>query len=161
VGVSLVDVTWESFSRLLQHPWKKKRGAILSFCPGHHTELTEHKHTHTRDFIKYLHFFLQDSERGWGAESNVGNHQPDTQRRCSVSMERLPSILRPNRATHCPNIYILRTIKLSVHEIHRLNYLSRRNAIHWIIIKISKCLGPVIQLGLNYTNLTTNLDAVE
>jgi hypothetical protein len=25
------------FSRLLRHPWKKERGAILLFCPGHHT----------------------------------------------------------------------------------------------------------------------------
>jgi hypothetical protein len=24
--------------RLLQHPWKKGRGAILLFCPRHHTE---------------------------------------------------------------------------------------------------------------------------
>jgi hypothetical protein len=31
-GVSAI-----SFSRLLRHPWKKERGAILLFCPGHHT----------------------------------------------------------------------------------------------------------------------------
>jgi hypothetical protein len=24
---------------LLQHPWKKERGAIILFCPGHHTRL--------------------------------------------------------------------------------------------------------------------------
>jgi hypothetical protein len=26
-----------SFSRLLRHPWKKEKGVILLFCPGHHT----------------------------------------------------------------------------------------------------------------------------
>jgi hypothetical protein len=25
--------------RLLQHPWWEERGAILLFCPGHHTKL--------------------------------------------------------------------------------------------------------------------------
>jgi hypothetical protein len=28
-----------SFSRLLRHPWMKGRGAILLFCPGHHTRV--------------------------------------------------------------------------------------------------------------------------
>jgi hypothetical protein len=31
-GVSAINP-----SRLLRHPWRKKRGAILLFCPGHHT----------------------------------------------------------------------------------------------------------------------------
>jgi hypothetical protein len=33
---------YESFSRLLQHPWRKDRGAIPLFCPGHHMRQTHY-----------------------------------------------------------------------------------------------------------------------
>jgi hypothetical protein len=36
---SLFQVKVLSFSRLLRHLWRKERGAILLFCPGHHTRL--------------------------------------------------------------------------------------------------------------------------
>jgi hypothetical protein len=36
-SISGVSKCYYSFSRLLRHPWRKERGAILLFCPGHHT----------------------------------------------------------------------------------------------------------------------------
>jgi hypothetical protein len=30
------ECSW-SFNRLLRHPWKKERGAVLFFCPEYHT----------------------------------------------------------------------------------------------------------------------------
>jgi hypothetical protein len=30
-----------AINRLLRHPWRKEIGAILLFCPGHHTRLTK------------------------------------------------------------------------------------------------------------------------
>jgi hypothetical protein len=39
---SISGVCYKSFSRLLRHPWKKERGVILLFCPGHHTRLNNY-----------------------------------------------------------------------------------------------------------------------
>jgi hypothetical protein len=36
IAVYLRCKCYSSFSRLLRHPWKKERGAILLFCPRHH-----------------------------------------------------------------------------------------------------------------------------
>jgi hypothetical protein len=36
VEVYLRRKCYNSFCRLLRHPWKKERGAIILFCLGHH-----------------------------------------------------------------------------------------------------------------------------
>jgi hypothetical protein len=36
---SISAISAINLSRLLRHPWKKGRSAILLFCPGHHTRL--------------------------------------------------------------------------------------------------------------------------
>jgi hypothetical protein len=40
----------QSFSYLLRHQWRKERGAVLLFCPGHHTRpLTIYYTKHSRE----------------------------------------------------------------------------------------------------------------
>jgi hypothetical protein len=46
-------------SRLLRHPWKKERGAILLFCPRHHFT-TSHHQTENIMFLKYSLFENSD-----------------------------------------------------------------------------------------------------
>jgi hypothetical protein len=50
-GVSAVN----PFSRLLRHPWKKLRGAILLFCPGHQKiDYVDNSLTHTKTLFKLI-----------------------------------------------------------------------------------------------------------
>jgi hypothetical protein len=53
---------YKSFSRLLRHPWRKERGAILS-CPGHHTRLIIHHHQPINDPTAGAQAFLIDYTR--------------------------------------------------------------------------------------------------
>jgi hypothetical protein len=63
-GVSAMN----SFYPLLRHPWKKERGAILLFRPGHHTRpysflITIKDNYYIKNITSYLDFTAASSFR--------------------------------------------------------------------------------------------------
>jgi hypothetical protein len=102
-------------SRLLRHPWRKERGAILLFCPGHHTKLDRNNWTHkkaNRGPISALAVAVYYSCSTGALVGLIGNataHTPQSQisHNTSAHRTRRTGVRRPGLRLHAqPAIFI-------------------------------------------------------